>query len=363
MKVAKLLLLSFFFAALLAACGDDGGSGPSNSEPALSSDAGSSGDGSSDDNGYSSEEDDSDGSSSSRKKRSSSSSFSAVASSKTNSSIANQSSASSGEEQDPGLGACSETNDGELKQDARISTVSHVCDNGEWRRATKIEKDVGFGCTVSMIGEERLSVGYVICSQPGAWIATATIAGTLAYGGQTYKTIGIGAQTWMAENLNYATDGSWCYNNSADSCAKYGRLYTWSTAMDSATTGCGYDKTCAASKEKVRGVCPPGWHLPSRDDWNTLITVVGDSAGTKLKSATGWNSNGNGSDAYGFSALPSGEGRFDVFDYAGDYAWIWSSSEYNRYRAYSICLTHRTAYASFNDASKSEGFAVRCVKD
>ena len=80
--------------------------------------------------------------------------------------------------------------------------------------------------------------------------------------GRTYKTVVIGAQTWMAENLDYeykandSTYGNWCYGNSADNCAKYGRLYSWAAAMDSATTGCGDGKACTASSEKVQG------HLP-----------------------------------------------------------------------------------------------------
>ncbi|MGM9984847.1 MAG: FISUMP domain-containing protein [Fibrobacter intestinalis] len=136
--------------------------------------------------------------------------------------------------------------------------------------------------------------------------------------GQVYKTVTIGTQTWMAENLNYAylqptseeDSSSFCYNDEPDSCAKYGRLYLWSAAMDSAGVfgdggeGCGYDVTCSA-KEPVRGICPEGWHLPSDAEWETLFTAVGgvDLAGTKLKSKSGWYS-GNGTDDYGFSCCP-----------------------------------------------------------
>ena len=120
----------------------------------------------------------------------------------------------------------------------------------------------------------------------------------------------------MAENLNYdyneGTAKSFCYNNEPDSCAKYGRLYTWAAVMDSAGVfgdggkGCGYDVTCSA-KEPVRGICPEGWHLPSDAEWETLFTAGGgvDLAGTKLKSKSGWYS-GNGTDDYGFSVLPAG---------------------------------------------------------
>ncbi len=121
----------------------------------------------------------------------------------------------------------------------------------------------------------------------------AAIAGAFADGpsfgtftdsrdGQTYKTVKIGTQTWMAQNLNYQTKrGSWCYENSADSCKKYGRLYDWKTA---------------------KKACPAGYHLPSNEDWTTLIDYMGGqvTAGKKLKAKRGWNDNGNGTDDYGF---------------------------------------------------------------
>ena len=244
-----------------------------------------------------------------------------------------------------GLGTCAASNDGEIKQDTNSLSANHgvryICDAGDWRKATVREY------------------------------------GTMTYGGQTYKTIGIGTQMWMAENLNYdykvngSTYGNWCYNNSADSCAKYGRLYTWGAAMDSATTGCGFGTTCAASSGKVRGICPTGWHLPSAAEWSTLITAVGDSAGTKLKSTSGWYSNGNGTDAYGFSALSSG-GRYSggSFDDTGYSADFWSASEDYRDCANLMgdCANLMELYYSYAGASqrndyKSNSFAVRCVKD
>jgi uncharacterized protein (TIGR02145 family) len=107
--------------------------------------------------------------------------------------------------------------------------------------------------------------------------------------GKTYKKVTIGKQTWMKENLNYEAKGSVCYDNKADNCAKYGRLYNWNTAM---------------------AACPAGWHLPSDKEWTTLLDYLGDKdwAGTKLKSTSGWTFNGNGTDEYLFSALPGGMG-------------------------------------------------------
>ncbi len=189
--------------------------------------------------------------------------------------------------------------------------------------------------------------------------------------GQTYKTVTIGTQTWMAKNLNYKTDNSYCYNDNASNCTKYGRLYTWAAAMDSVGSwaangkGCGYGKTCSPTYP-VRGVCPTGWHLPTQTEWNTLFAAVGGSstAGTKLKSTTGWNSSGNGTDAYSFSALPAGF-RFDSgnYNFEGDVAYFWSSTEYNSDLAYRMGLNYSLDNAYLYDDIKSFGYSVRCVKD
>ena len=114
-----------------------------------------------------------------------------------------------------------------------------------------------------------------------------------------YDIVRIGNQIWMKENLNvdYKVDGTsygnYCYNNSADSCAKYGRLYTWAAAMDSATTYCGFGKSCTAT-HPVQGICPSGWHLPDTVDWHDLIVAAGGKyyAGAKLKSTSGWENDG-----------------------------------------------------------------------
>lgn len=202
--------------------------------------------------------------------------------------------------------------------------------------------------------------------------------------GQTYRTVTIGNQTWMAQNLNYAyTDvlfdyngntsdsTSWCFGDDPANCTKYGRLYTWGAAMDSVGTwstngkGCGNGKTCSPTYP-VRGICPTGWHLPSQAEWNTLFQVVGGSstAGKALNSQSGWYSNGNGTDAFGFSALPAG-GR----DYGGSFngvgfgAHFWSSTEGSGYHAYLMYLSYGSDGASLGIDVKYYGFSVRCLKD
>ena len=199
--------------------------------------------------------------------------------------------------------------------------------------------------------------------------------------GQTYKTIQIGTQTWMAENLNYdpgqggsgssAYDWSWCYDDNPSNCAKYGRLYTWAAAMDSATTYCGFGKSCTAT-HPVQGICPSGWHLPDTTDWHDLIVAAGGQyyAGAKLKSTSGWENDGwgndgNGTDAFGFSALPSGyRSRGGDYHTAGGYAYIWSSFEYiTGLVAYEMGLRCDIAYAYIERGNEESGYAVRCLKD
>ena len=172
---------------------------------------------------------------------------------------------------------------------------------------------------------------------------------TDARDGQTYKTVTIGTQTWMAENLNYETANSYCYNDNSANCTKYGRLYTWGAA---------------------KTACPSGWHLPDTTEWNALFTAVGGSstAGTKLKSTSAWNNSGNGTDAFGFSALPAGgtDGYGDYY-YEGYYADFWSSTEDSTEDgsdcAYFMRLYYSYDYADLNNNYKYYGFSVRCVMD
>lgn len=206
--------------------------------------------------------------------------------------------------------------------------------------------------------------------------------------GQTYKTVKIGTQTWMAENLSYAYTGvpykytykdssytsdstSWCYRDSVEYCTKYGRLYTWAAAMDSVGTwstngkGCGYDKTCTPTYP-VRGVCPEGWRLPTKAEFETLFTAVGGSstAAKMLKSTSGWNRSGNGTDAYAFSALPAGLKYYDGDSYnEGLSAYFWSSSERSSIIAYGMYLDYSYDSADLSTHSKFNGYSVRCVQD
>jgi uncharacterized protein (TIGR02145 family)/uncharacterized repeat protein (TIGR02543 family) len=178
-----------------------------------------------------------------------------------------------------------------------------------------------------------------------------------------YRTVTIGNQKWMAENLDYNVEGSKCYGNSADSCAKYGRLYNWETAMniDAVYT----NTTWGGSDVKHQGVCPVGWHLPSDAEWTTLEENTGGSvAGRNLKSTNGWNYDGNGTDVYEFSALPGGSGYLGLFHSAGDYGSWWSTTEINAWEAWlrSMKYSDEDVYRS-GSGKASYLNSVRCVQD
>jgi len=195
--------------------------------------------------------------------------------------------------------------------------------------------------------------------------------------GKVYKTVTIGNQIWMAENLNFETAASSCYNDSSKYCDKYGRLYTWATAVGKSEEECGLGKECNLPSGNVRGVCPDGWYLPSEADFATLIKVMGGEkdAGTKLKSTSGWNDDdgesGNGTDSFGFSALAAGIGNAGVYGGVGYTTSFWGStecgsefaSETGDGCAYAMYLDYDDVNVNLRSyAAKDLVHSVRCVK-
>jgi len=169
--------------------------------------------------------------------------------------------------------------------------------------------------------------------------------GEITDGGQKYKTIKIGEQTWMAENLNTEAGGR-CYNDSTVYCEKYGRLYSWETA---------------------KNICPKGWHLPSNDEWEILMEVVGSPTGIRLKATSGWNEDyNNGTNAVGFAALPGGiNSDDDDFSGIGEYSGWWTSNEkYGDDARFSYIWTigYGNENASWGGRSKLDLYSVRCVE-
>ena len=176
---------------------------------------------------------------------------------------------------------------------------------------------------------------------------------------QVYKVVVIGegtkAQTWMAQNLNYAynheTAKSYCYGDDQNNCDTYGRLYTWAAAVET---------------------CPSGWHLPSKAEWETLFSYVGNevesnNVGTALKTASGWVSQTGDEadrDAYGFAVLPAGgrdkSGDFGEAGYSADF---WSSTESDDGGAYYELFVHDYSYVEVDRYTKDIAFSVRCLRD
>ncbi len=184
---------------------------------------------------------------------------------------------------------------------------------------------------------------------------------------QSYKTVAIGTQIWMAENLNYETANSYCYDDDANNCVKYGRLYTWAAAVGKSENECGFGYTCSLPLGNVQGACPSGWHLPSKDEWNVLFAVVGDStvAGRILKSVSEWPEGGNGTDIFKFSALPVGF-RHENGPYSseGDGTLFWSSTENLSSYAYILGLIYSIDYVVLDEyTNKGRAGSIRCLKD
>jgi uncharacterized protein (TIGR02145 family) len=194
------------------------------------------------------------------------------------------------------------------------------------------------------------------------------------YGGETYETVVIGTQTWMARNLNYNANGSKCGNDNGSLsnantsiCDTYGRLYTWATAMG-LPSNCNSSTCSSQVGTKHKGICPTDWHIPSDDDWTALTNFVGgfSTAGTKLKATDGWDSNGNGTDDYGFSALPGGYGgSIENFDNVGRRGYWWIATEGNANNAYAYFrfMGDNNEIVNRDGTFKVNLFSVRCVKD
>ena len=171
--------------------------------------------------------------------------------------------------------------------------------------------------------------------------------------GQSYDVVKIGNLSWMAENLNYATEASACPDGDSRNCKRMGRLYTWAEA---------------------KTVCPEGWRLPTKSDFAQLLTQL--NAGVALKSRDGWFKKGNGTDDFGFNALPAGyrgaiskadDGTIagGKFDGIGGYAYFWSATENAENResnAFYLFLSFSSDAASLNAFAKADYRSVRCVR-
>jgi len=188
---------------------------------------------------------------------------------------------------------------------------------------------------------------------------------TVEYGGQTYNTVQIGDQCWLAENLNIGAhiDGSleqtdndviekYCYNNDLSNCNTYGGLYTWDELIQ------------YAEAVSYRGICPEGWAIPSESDWSKLPGIrfgynTYDNTGIVEASENYWSDakgGPNGTNATGFTALPGGNYHApNTFEGIGSYARFWTV---NRNKSFETSFRH----VDFSETSSSSAFSVRCIK-
>lgn len=190
--------------------------------------------------------------------------------------------------------------------------------------------------------------GSAVTPQPTSTGGASTTGSFVdARDGKRYKTVNIGGQVWMAENLDYKPPkGSyWAYMNDPKNVVTYGYLYDWETAKE---------------------VCPEGWHLPTDAEWTVLTDFLGgkEEAGRKMKSENGWSTKGNGTNESGFSGMPSGY-RYSNgdFDYIGMFGRWWSSSAASGSSAWYRILAFNNGDASRYREDWSYGFSVRCVRD
>ena len=191
-----------------------------------------------------------------------------------------------------------------------------------------------------------------------------------------YPFVTIGDQVWMAKNLNYDASSSKCGNGSSLSdantatCDTYGRLYNWATAMN-LNSSCNSNVCNSQVQPKHQGVCPFGWHLPSDAEWTTLEDYAdgAETAGAKLKAKNGWDdyssSSGNGTDDFGFSALPGGYGASDGSSgNVGIRGHWWSSTEVNASGAYRRNMHYdKISVIRDNSIKLSNLYPVRCVRN
>lgn len=180
--------------------------------------------------------------------------------------------------------------------------------------------------------------------------------------GQSYKTVKIGAHTWMAQNLNYSVDSSWCYGGSSDSCAKYGRLYQWAAAMDLPSVD--DTITWGGNSSTHQGICPTGWRIPTDSEWMELWDTTGNSYAVShaLRSMKGWNNGYNGTDSIGFRVLPSGYRDGGTFLYSGSITGFWSATETGPSIAAYISLASDDHIQSL-PGLKQTAYSLRCIKN
>ena len=218
--------------------------------------------------------------------------------------------------------------------------------------AITLEATKGYWVKVNEAGLLNGFIPFWQCGQP------------VNYEYKFYGTVQIGTQCWLKENLDVGTMvpgisiqtnnsviEKYCYNDNETNCQLYGGLYQWNEAMQYSTT------------PGAQGICPPGWHIPTLAEFQTLSSTVGGD-GNALKAIGQGSGGGAGTNTSGFSALLAGSrGGSGNFTNLGTNTAFWSSTEYSSTLAYSLDLYNYDSDIYLNGPSKVYGFSVRCLKD
>ena len=267
-----------------------------------------------------------------------------------------------------GLGQCTSKREGDTKRNvnklSKMYNEYFVCEGGRWH----------------IPGEEPASSSSG--NEPGS---SSVDSGEPVFGeltdardGRVYKTVKLGSQEWMAENLNYAAEGSLCYEDDEKNCEKYGRLYNWEVALDTSNRGCGDNFSGCRLRSDFHpreGICPDGWHVPEHAEWDTLFAYAdahgeGESAGDALQAyyRDDYLEKTYSSDRFGFNVVPAGVFNGKEFSGLGTSSEFWTASiETTDWLSY-ISITPSTIHFVKGSGSNvymthiSHAVSVRCVK-
>ena len=267
-----------------------------------------------------------------------------------------------------GLGQCTSKREGDTKRNvnklSKLYNEYFVCESGRWH----------------IPGEEPASSSSG--NEPGS---SSVDSGEPVFGeltdardGRVYKTVKLGSQEWLAENLNYAAEGSLCYEDDEKNCEKYGRLYNWEVALDTSNRGCGDNFSGCRLRSDFHpreGICPDGWHVPEHAEWDTLFAYAdahgeGESAGDALQAyyRDDYLEKTYSSDRFGFNVVPAGVFNGKEFSGLGTSSEFWTASiETTDWLSY-ISITPSTIHFVKGSGSNvymthiSHAVSVRCVK-
>ena len=277
-----------------------------------------------------------------------------------------------------GLGQCTKKREGDTKRNvnklSKLYNEYFVCEGGRWlipgddaKSSSSMESPKSSSSSENPPSSSSIDSGEPVFGEL-----------TDARDGRVYKTVKLGSQEWMAENLNYAAEGSLCYENDEKNCEKYGRLYNWEVALDTSNRGCGDNFSGCRLRSDFHpreGICPDGWHVPEHAEWDTLFAYAdahgeGESAADALQAyyRDDYLEKTYSSDRFGFNVVPAGVFNGNEFSGLGTSTEFWTASiETTDWLSY-ISITPSTIHFVKGSGSNvymthiSHAVSVRCVK-